>query len=94
LIFIIRNKARKADTLRLVISRLQISYNPILKFNNIILGAQENLTKENYFSFQNGQLHTQTEAYNNQELIDILYYYNASGDANTLASSTPIFQKL
>jgi hypothetical protein len=84
--FIIRNKARKADTLRLVISRLQITYSPILKFNNIILGAQDNLTIGNYFSFQNAQLYTQAEAYINQELIDILYYYDASGDANTLAS--------
>jgi hypothetical protein len=84
--FIIRNKARKADTIGLVISRLQISYSPILKFNNIIIGAQENLTIGNYFSFQYRQVYTQAEAYNNQGLIDIIFYYDASGDANTLAS--------
>jgi hypothetical protein len=84
--FIIRNKSRKADTLSIVVSRLLRAYSPILKYNNIILGAQENITIGNYFSLSNGQLYTQAEAFNNQELIDIIYYYDTSGDANTLAS--------
>jgi len=84
--FIIRNKSRKSDTTSLLISLLQASNSPILRYNQIIIGAQANSQTGNYFSYKNGQVYAQSEAFNNQLLIDVVYYYDPTGDANTFAS--------
>lgn len=83
---IVFNKAKKSDTLSIVVSNLLAQYAAINRYSDILLGAQNNTGMGNYFSLSNGQVYSQSEAYNNQQLIDIVYYYDPSGDANTLAS--------
>ena len=83
---IIRNKSRQADTLTLNIAREQSSFLPIKRLDNVIVGAQGNSGIGNYFSISDGKTYTQPEAFLNQQMIDLIYYYDNSGDANTLAS--------
>jgi hypothetical protein len=83
---ILLNKARIADTLSLLIEKLNTSYLPIKRYSNVIIGAQSNSIYGNYFSFSNAQIYSQAQAFNNQETIDLVYYFDAVSDANTLAS--------
>ncbi len=84
--FIIRNKSRKADTISITVTKLESAFSAITRYNSIVTGAQNNSSYGNYFSFSDGIVYKQAEASMNQELIDIVYYFDASGDANTLAS--------
>ncbi len=84
--FIIRNKSRKADTISITITKQDSSFSEITRYSSIILGAQNNTGYGGFFSFSNGMLYTQSQAFINQSLIDIVYYYDAIGDANTIAS--------
>jgi hypothetical protein len=83
---IIFNKARKSDTVSIFLKKLVADYSPITRYSNVQIGAQSNANTGNYFSLSNGQIYTQAEAYNNQQLIDLIYYFDPAGDANTLAS--------
>jgi len=83
---IIFNKARKSDTVSLIIKKLVAAYSPITRYSDLNMGAQSNMNTGNYFSLSNGQIYTQAEAYNNQQLIDLIYYFDPAADANTLAS--------
>jgi len=83
---IIRNKARKSDTISLNIALLKIIYSSITRYNHVILDAQNSLNASSYLSFSTGMPYTQAEANNNQQFIDIIYYFDGTGDANTLAS--------
>ena len=84
--FIIRNKARKADTITIRISKFHAAFSAIIRYRSIVMGAQDNISSGNFFSFINGQLYTQNQAFNNQQFIDMVYYFDSNGDANTLAS--------
>lgn len=83
---IIFNKARKSDTLSIIIKKMNALYSPITRYSDVQLGAQNNTSVGNYFSLSGGMIYFQSEAYNNQQLIDLIYYYDPAGDANTLAS--------
>ena len=73
------------------ISTLEISadtnsvYEPIDAFENIVLGAQNNLDTGGFYSFTTQLIHFADAAKNNQELIDLVYYYYLE-DENTIAS--------
>jgi hypothetical protein len=84
--FIIRNKVRKADTISIVITKLQTDYSVIKRYNSVAIGAQNNGNYGNYFSVLTGQIYTQSQAFTSQQLIDIIYYFDGVADANTLAS--------
>ena len=86
LTFIIRNKARLADSLTITIKKTIKDYSVITRYSSILLGCHQNTSIGNYYSFSNNQIYTQSEAYNNQELIDLIYFYDATGDENTLGS--------
>ena len=53
-----------------------ISYGKIDEYFNVELGAQYNDDIGSFFSLDDGIVYNLVEAYNNQELIDLLYYYD------------------
>jgi len=60
-------------------------YGPIDTFENIALGAQLNLNTGGFYSLSTQLVYFANAAKNNQELIDLVYYYY-SEDENTIAS--------
>lgn len=84
--FIVRNKARLADSVSIEITKLEKEYGNIFRQNSIVLGCHENLNIGNYYSINNNLVYIQSEAFNNQNLIDIVYFYDASEDLNALGS--------
>ncbi len=92
---IVRNKARNADSVSFVLTKTEDSFGEIVRHTGIVMGAQDNSSIGGCFSISNGQVYTLSEAFSNQSLIDLIYYYDSSGDNNTLASpganSTSIF---
>jgi hypothetical protein len=83
---IVRNKARLADSIQLQIFKSDKEFGEILRYTTIILGAQQNASNGNFYSISGNQVFTQAEAYNNQGLIDLVYYFDTGADGNTLAS--------
>jgi hypothetical protein len=51
-------------------------FNDINTFTEITLGAQDNQEYGCFYSFATGQNYSLEEAFNNQSIIDILYYYD------------------
>lgn len=86
LTFIVRNRARLADSLTITITKAEQAYGAIKRYNSTMLGCNENTTLGNYYSLINNQIYTQAEAYNNQELIDIIYFFDPANDENALGS--------
>ncbi len=86
LTFIIRNKARLADSLSITLTKEIKEPGEIIKYNSITLGCHENTSIGNYYSTGNNKAYTQTEAFNNQNLIDIIYFFDAVEDKNALGS--------
>jgi len=86
LTFIVRNRARLADSLSITITKAEQAYGAITRYNSVILGCNENTTTGNYYSLINNLVYTQAEAYNNQDLIDIIYFFDPAGDENALGS--------
>lgn len=86
LTFIIRNKARLADSISITIIKADIGYGPIKKYSSVILGCDGNSNIGNYYSLSNNLIYTQSEAFNNQNLIDFIYFFDPAGDGNTLGS--------
>ena len=60
-------------------------YGSIVTNNSVVLGAQNNSTSGSFYSTEEDDVYMQGAAFTNQELIDIIYYYDAT-DLNTLAS--------
>lgn len=59
----------------------------LIRYNNITLDAQNVSNGKSFVSLSNGTPYTIQEAYDVQQQIHMLYYYdNISSDANTLAS--------
>jgi len=84
--FIIINKVRKRDTISITIKKMNSPYSAISRIKSDFIGAQNNLNKGNYFSFSDGKRYTQSQAFENQQLIDLINYYDSAGDENTIAS--------
>jgi hypothetical protein len=63
------------------------SYGEIISIPLLILGAQNNSGTGGFYSLEDDQVYTLSEAFNNQDKINILYYYDLVGsDKNVLAS--------
>ena len=82
---IIRNKAGLSKSIILKIAKNGSLYQPVIYFPEIILGAQQNSSTGSFCSLQNGMVYSLSNAFLNQELIDLLYYYNST-DHNTIGS--------
>jgi len=58
-----------------------------IKFlDGMILGAQNCTTTGSFLSLNSGNRWFQNDAFNLQDSIEMLYYYDSTGDANTIAS--------
>ena len=53
-----------------------IDYGEIDEYLNVQLGAQNNSSVGGFFSLSTGNVYTLEEGYNNQELINLVYYYD------------------
>lgn len=75
--FIIRDFEGNQSSVGLTIEKdPNVVYGEIDQFPNVKLGAQNNTETGSFFSLTNGNVYTLEQAYNNQELIDLLYFYD------------------
>ncbi len=86
-IFIIRDRAGKSAEISLNIKLDSSStYGNILYFPSVELGAQNNAIGS-FYSFEEGTVYSLESAFENQDKIDICYYYDfIDTDENTIAS--------
>jgi hypothetical protein len=87
--FFVRDReSNSSDTIRLIISLDSNSvYGKIIDMPEIILGAQSSTVYPGFYSLITRQTYDDLKAYQNQSLIDLLYYFDpVSGDNHTLAS--------
>jgi hypothetical protein len=77
-----------SDTIGLKLFKDESSgFGPIQSFGNIVLGAQFNSDPGSFYSYETNRTYTISEAYDNQQIIDLLYYYDiVESDAHTIAS--------
>ncbi|MBN2681983.1 MAG: hypothetical protein JXR58_05710 [Bacteroidales bacterium] len=62
-------------------------FGSIQHFPSAVFGAQSNTDLGSFFSFLTGQIYTTQQAFNNQNIIDLLYFYDLiESDQNTIAS--------
>ena len=75
--FIIRDiDGNDASTFLTIYKDQNIEYGEIDEFLNVKLGAQNNTDFGSFFSFSDGNDYDLEEAFNNQELMDMVYYYD------------------
>lgn len=75
--FVIRDMEGNSSSVCLTIFNDQeIVYGDIDEYPNVKLGAQNSTEYGSFFSTENGETYTLEGAYNHQEVIDILYYYD------------------
>lgn len=83
--FFVMNKARMTASISLrVVLDSGAVFSPIEQYN-ITLGAQDNTFFGSFYSFTSDSIYTLEEAFNNQPLIDISYYYHTTYES-TLSS--------
>ena len=59
----------------------------ITHYSSIQFGAQTNATTGSFYSWENNQVYSMEDAFQNQEKINLLYYYDLiESDENTIAS--------
>ncbi len=63
-----------------------VGFQNIRFIDGIILGAQKCSTTGSFLSLNSGNIWSQDAAFNVQDSIEMLYYYDSTGDANTIAS--------
>ncbi len=61
-------------------------YQDIRVFNDLILGAQYCQATGSFLSLNSGNIWFLNDAFTLQDSIEMLYYYDSTGDANTIAS--------
>jgi len=84
--FIAMDKNRKRSSVSLRIEKDTASvYGSLIKFPEITLGAQQNIDTGSFFNIHDTLIYFLHDAYNNQEKIDILYYFYSS-DENSISS--------
>lgn len=84
--FIVRDRFSKSASIFIDIQADTLfQFNPILTFTNLIIGAQDNSSIGECIDTQTGQNYTLLNAFNNQELIDLVCYYFGE-DENVIAS--------
>jgi hypothetical protein len=75
--FIIRDFEGNASSVSITIDKdPNIVYGDIYEYPDVHLGAQNSLEYGSFFSFENGNVYTLENAFNNQEIIDLTYYYD------------------
>lgn len=75
--FIIRDiEGNSASTFLTIHKDQNIEYGEIEEFLNVKLGAQNNTETGSFFSFSDGNDYDLESAFNNQEIIDLVYYYD------------------
>ncbi len=83
--FIIRNTKGLSTSLQIVLTKNGSAYKPIIYYPEITLGGQSNLIVGSFYSLGNGLVYNQNDAFQNQSLINLLYFYHTL-EFNTLAS--------
>jgi len=84
---IIRNKNGGSDSVKLILRKNGSAYQSILSYN-LTLGGQNNTSTGSFASFSNGLVYSLTDASQNQDLIDLLYYYSAANlEYNCMSSA-------
>jgi len=80
---------RQSDTLSFTLSKSEESeYGAIKRYENVILGAQDHPDKGGFFSTLDGTIYSLNDAFLNQAIIDLIYYYDiVESDKSTLASA-------
>jgi len=83
--FIIRDKNRLSDSTSIIIIRdTTVGFSPIRHIQNLTLSAQNNPDPGSFYSFASNQVYTLDEASQNQDSIDLVYYFGE--DELTMAS--------
>lgn len=83
--FIIRDKNRLSDSVSVIIHRDSTTdFGPILYIESMVMSAQNLQIPGSFFSIEKG-VQNQNQAFQNQEIIDLLYYYYGE-DENVIAS--------
>lgn len=97
---IIRDRQGNSSSLKIkILKDINSSFGDISHYSPVELGAQSNTSFGSFYSLSNNMVYSQNDAFSNQQLIDLLYYYfydAANPDKNTVASpaanfSTPVF---
>ncbi|MBU0765064.1 MAG: hypothetical protein KJ607_09540 [Bacteroidetes bacterium] len=86
--FMVRDKEKKSATVSLVLLKDTSSvFGDMSRIPSVVLGAQNNTTTGSFFSFSTGLTYMLLNAFNNQGLINLAYFYDDfQGDENTIAS--------
>lgn len=75
--FVIRDfDGNKASTEMTITKDPNIIYGEINEFLNVQLGAQSSLEYGSFFSFNNGLVYNLENAFHNQEIINLVYFYD------------------
>jgi len=82
---IIRNAKGLTASLRIYLSKNGSAYKPIVYYPEITLGAQNNTSLGSFVSLSDAMVYNLNSAFQNQALIDLLYFYNTT-DYNALGS--------
>ncbi|MDP2722793.1 MAG: hypothetical protein Q8O72_08550 [Bacteroidales bacterium] len=87
-VFIIRDKKGKSAEINLKVTRDTASaFGDVRDFPFVVLGAQNNNQTGSFFSLEKDSTFTLNGGFQNQELIDLCYYYDfIDTDRNTIAS--------
>lgn len=84
---IIRDKAGRNASMSFTISKDPFAFfGPVSIYNNITLGAQNNVSTGSFFNLHNGNIYFLDQAFQKQDSAEMLYYYDPAGDGNTIAS--------
>ena len=83
--FIIRDKNRLSDSVSVIVHRDTMSdFGPIIHYGSLTLSAQGDIVPGSFFSFISSETYWLDEAFQNQDIIDLVYYFGE--DENTIAS--------
>ncbi|MBL7138597.1 MAG: hypothetical protein ISS17_07475 [Bacteroidales bacterium] len=75
--FLVMDRKRNFNTIALTLTRSSSSqYGPILTYSDILLGAQANPDAGSFFSIRATHSYFQDEAYQHQDSIDLIYYFD------------------
>ncbi len=85
LTIIIYNSKGLRSALYIKLTKNGSAYKSVLYYPDITLGAQNNSATGSFASLSNGLVYVLNNAFQNQQLIDLLYYYNTI-DFNALGS--------
>ena len=74
--FLVMDRDRNKDSIQINLGKSDSShYGKIVTYNDIYLGAQENMDYGSFLYLSNGTVVNLHDAFQNQSLVDIIYYY-------------------